>query len=588
MDERSISSRNLIFKGPTEKPVIGAILSTPNKKLRPSKWEPPQRMAYIDVYRQHTGCIVKTAIALKPDHTHYLALYNKHGRGWSYFRGYTDPNHWIGRRSDYDFIQFKLRPDDGKLFAAFNNNSEKIGPQFADYQFFRKVPFLQAIHREAVCPILNNIKFRKVRAGEQFISQGETGNTCFLVQKGNCAVIIEKEKERHVISRIGPKEFVGEMALLTGEDRSAHVVAETDMHLWAIDAQLFEQLLNAFPEVSTFLTEIMAERFSTRRLTADRVIGKYSITDIIGRGGYSIVYKGYHRDLNRSVAVKMLHHDMALNKDFSHTFYQEAKTIANLNNEHIIKVYDIEKRFKTIFIIMELLEGSSLRERIVEIGKIPEKEVVDILIKVCKGLNYAHQQGLVHQDIKPGNIYLLPDGGVKILDFGLACSCGSENSLLGTPFYMSPEQVECEPIDGRSDIYSLGLTAYEMLIGERPFAEEDPFQNMNMHVELSIPDPLKKVNHINAHLREFILNACERDPKKRYQSIENAILPLERAAHDLGIGSTNSFKAKRKASALLLIYRDDQQLKLNKLLEEFSEKVKQEGILLRATDFIDM
>jgi hypothetical protein len=109
-----------------------------------------------------------------------------------------------------------------------------------------------------------------------------------------------------------------------------------------------------------------------------------------------------------------------------------------------------------------------------------------------------------------------------------------------------------------------------------------------MHVEQSIPDPLEMVYHINAHLREFILKACERDPKKRYQSIEEAILTLERAAQDLGIGSANKFKAKRKMSSLFLLYRDDQQLKLNKLLEEFSDKVKKEGIVLRATDFIDL
>ena len=589
MDEYSFPRSESSVNGEMEKPAIAAILSDANGSVDQPELSVPERLTYVDVYRNSTGCIVKTAIKLNREYTHYLAIYNKHERGWDFFKGCADRDNRIGRGSDYDLIPLLLEPDDGQIFSDFNNHTgKKIGPQFADYQFFRKVPFLQAMHREAVCPLLNNIKFRWVRAGEQFITQGETGSTCYIVQKGSCQVIIEKENERHVISRIGPKEFVGEMALLTGEDRSAHVVAESDMHLWAIDAELFDQLLNDFPEVSTFLTEIMAERFSTRKLTADRIIGKYRITDIIGRGGYSIVYKGYHRDLNRAVAVKMLNHDMALNKDFSLNFHQEAKTIANLNNEHIIKVYDIEKRFKTIFIIMEHLEGTSLRERIIETGKIPEKEVVDILVKICRGLKYAHQRGLVHQDIKPGNIFLLPDGGVKILDFGLACPCGSENSLLGTPYYMSPEQVECEPVDGRSDIYSLGLTAYEMLAGERPFREEDPLKNMDMHVEQSIPDPLERVSQMNAHLHDFILNACRRDPAKRYPSIQEAMVNLERAAVELGIGPANKFEAKRKMSSLVLLYSGDQQLTLNKLLEDFSDKVKKEGIVLRATDFIDL
>ena len=589
MNEHLGSSNKLAAESTTKKPDIAAVISIPNNQNGPLNLILPKRLSYVDVYRGDTDCIIKTQIKFNTEHTHYLAIYNKQERGWDYYKGCIDPNIRLGRRSDYNVVQFKLEPYDGKHFSYFHSkNGEKIGPQFTDYQFFRKVPFLQAIHREAVCPLLNNIKLRRVRSGEQFITQGEIGNTCYIVQKGNCQVIIEKENERHVISRIGPKEFVGEMALLTGEDRSAHVVAETDMHLWAIDAELFEKLLSAFPEVSTFLTEIMAERFSTRKLTADRMIGKYLITDIIGRGGYSIVYKGYHRDLNRPVAVKMLNHDMALNKDFSRNFHQEAKTIAHLNNEHIIKVYDIEKRFKTIFIIMELLEGMSLRERIIETGKISEKEVVDILIKICRGLKYAHQKGLVHQDIKPGNIFLLPDGSVKILDFGLACPCGSENLLLGTPYYMSPEQVECEPVDGRSDIYSLGLTAYEMLVGERPFQEKDPFKNMNMHVNQSIPDPLEKVTQINSYLYEFILDACKRDRLKRYQSIEDAMVKLESAAKELGVGSIDQVEAKRNMSTLFLFYRDDQQLRLNKLLEDFSDKVKKEGIVLRATDLIDL
>ncbi len=589
MNEQIGSNNISAAKSTAEKPDIAAVITIQHNHNGQLDLILPQRLSYVDAYRGDTDCIIKTSKKFDTEHAHYLAIYNKHERGWDFFKGCIDPDNRVRRGLDDNAIQFKLEPYDGKLFFYFNSQSgEKIGPQFADYQFFRKVPFLQAMHREAVCPLLNNIKLRRVRCGEQFITQGEIGNTCYIVQKGNCQVIIEKENERHVISRIGPKEFVGEMALLTGEDRSAHVVAETDMHLWAIDAELFEKLLNEFPEVSTFLTEIVAERFSTRKLTADRTIGKYRITDIIGRGGYSIVYKGYHRDLNRPVAVKMLNHDMALNKDFSRNFHQEAKTIAHLNNDHIIKVYDIEKRFKTIFIIMELLEGISLRERIIETGKISEKEVVDILIKICRGLKYAHQKGLVHQDIKPGNIFLLPNGSVKILDFGLACPCGSENLLSGTPFYMSPEQVECEPVDGRSDIYSLGLTAYEMLIGERPFQEKDPFKNMNMHVNQSIPDPLERVSHINTHLHEFILVACKRDRLKRYQSIEDALADLEIAATELGVGSTNHIRAKRKMSSLFLFYRDDQQLVLNKLLEDFSDKVKKEGIVLRATDLIDL
>ena len=571
-------------------PRVAAIWSIAAIDGRDIALRPRQRVFYIDVFRidAHT-CVVRSDQPLAADQEFLLNVFNAESKTWDDYFGTLDRAAASSKKGDYHYSQLSVAPIVAQTYSLEQAiGTEKSGPLFADYAFFRSVPFLKAIDRDAVCPLLNSMTFRFVAAGTRFITQGHDGDNCYIVQSGRCQVLIEKSGEAHVISRIGPKEFIGEMALLTGENRSAHVVAETDMHLWAIHRDLFQNLIETDPKVGTFLTEIMAARFATRKLTADRTIGKYRITDIIGRGGFSIVYKGYHEDLNQAVAVKMLNHDMALNPEFLANFRQEAQTIARLNSDNIIKVYDIEERFRTIFIIMELLEGMTLRQVLEDRDRLSEKEAVAILLKIGNGLKYAHSQGLVHQDIKPGNIFVLPKGGVKILDFGLACPCGTETFMSGTPGYMSPEQVECLPVDERADIYALGLIAYEMLIGKQPFEEKDPFKVMSLHVEQPIPDPFEANPEIHADLRNFIIKACARNPEERYPNIRAAVAALEPLAYQHDLLAKQTEITPRKMSTMFLFYREDQQLLLKKLMEEFSVKVKRAGIVFKATDFEDI
>ncbi len=548
---------------------------------------PGERIHFVDAYVfAPESAVIRTISAIDSSRHFYLAVFNSTTKSWDVYTGIAQWSAPDPVKSGYQCTAFALTPvTDGIIRFKYQSKADKTGPLPDDYEFFRSVPFLKAIHREAVCPLLNSMTYLHVKAGDQIVTQGHEGDACYIVQSGRCKVIIEKPDRCHVVSRIGKREFIGEMALLTGEIRSAHVIAENDVELWAISQKMFQNLIEVYPEVGTFLTEIMVERFASRTLTADRTIGKYMITDIIGRGGYAIVYKGFHMDLNRPVAIKMLNHDMALNKEFLENFRKEARTIAGLNNENIIKVYDIEERYRTIFIIMELLEGQTLRQLLDTTGPLSISDAVDIILKVCSGLKYAHAQGLVHQDVKPGNIFILPDGGVKILDFGLACPCGSENFLTGTPFYMSPEQVECLPVDQRSDIYSLGHTAFEMVAGRRLFEEENAFKAMNLHVEQAIPDPADVLQDIPDVFREFILKACTQNPDGRYRNIAEASETLTQFAHKLGIALGNTGVPLKKMSTMFLFYREDQELVLKKLMEEFSDKVKAQGIILKAADF---
>ena len=502
-------------------------------------------------------------------------------RVWTAFEGkviwlhksFNKPNHYLLG------VQFQ-RP---KLHEEVTVH-KRMSP--SDVEFLIHTQLLDAIPQDAWCPVLNCIVPKHLRAGERLISQGEKGDNFYLIQDGSCQVSVEKEKKLHAIDHGKPGEIVGEMAILTGEPRSAHVDAETDMKVWCITRKQFDSLCKEYPDLLNFLTEIITNRFYSSRVTADRTIGKYVINEVIGRGGFSIVYKGIHAALNMPVAIKMLKHDLAMRHDFSEQFINEAKIIARLNHENIVKVYDIEDLYRTFFIIMEHLEGVSLKFILKKMLKLPLDRALDILLQVCDGLAYAHGQGIVHRDINPNNIFILPDGHVKIIDFGVACSSGSEDSLFeGTIFYISPEQIQAERLDERTDIYSLGIMAYEMITGQKPFLEDDIAKIIDSHLYQDIPDPRESVPDLPDELCNIIVRCTRKEPSKRYQKIQEIIDELKPLAEKLGIET--QLREQRKMLSLFVFYQEEQQLVLKQLVEEFSNELKKIGVHLRAADFKD-
>ncbi len=266
--------------------------------------------------------------------------------------------------------------------------------------------------------------------------------------------------------------------------------AQTDLAVWKLSKNDFEAVCSEYPEVRHFLTQTITNRFARSSLTADRTIGKYVIHEIIGRGGWSVVYKGRHTALSMPVAIKMLKHNMAMDAGFIEEFQNEAKTIASLNHQNIVKVYDIEQLYRTVFIIMELLDGDSLETTLRETGKLSVEKSLEVLLQVCSGLSYAHKQGIIHRDIKPGNIFIQKNDVAKIVDFGLACETGTKGArVVGTPKYLSPEQIRGFPVDERSDIYSLGISAFKMVTGREAFPESDILDLLHMHLYSDVSDP---------------------------------------------------------------------------------------------------
>ncbi len=550
--------------------------------------KPPYSIVYVDcLNKSDGGVLLKSKHRLEPDTQLYLQIYDFSEKKWDYYQGLIRRTDQDAENISYSVVGVESQNVDPASMPQLSQfEDQDIKPLPSDYEFFITNKLLGRIPREAVSAMLNQLKLKQIKAGARFIRQGDPGDTFYLIQNGTCVASVEKEGKLHSVGRIREGDFVGEMSVLLGEPRSAHVDAETDMDMWGMTKQQFDQLAREHPELCNFLTELLADRLSSRELTADRTIGKYLITDIIGSGGYSIVYKGIHKHLNRPVAIKMMKHDLAMEPDFLIRFRNEAKIIAQFNHPNIVNVYDIEERFRTVFIIMEHLEGMSLEYILENMSQLPLPRILNILVQVCAGLQYAHKQGIVHQDIKPANIFILPDDQVKILDFGLAAPVGTEDfELPGSLRYMAPEQLEGEAVNECTDIFSLGISAYEMVTGKKPYPQKDPRELLRIRLNQDIPDPMEDATEIPPSFRQFILKACARDPDQRYQQVHEILQDLMPLTEDI---SLPEYLEKRKMINLFLVYNQNQELVLNRLVEDFSAKVKKLGIILKGAEFKDL
>ena len=449
--------------------------------------------------------------------------------------------------------------------------------------------FLSFLSEEKNYPLLKRMTCNTASAGERIITQGEVRENVLIVQKGSCLAIVEKNGQMHPVGHRGRGDALGIVSFLTGEPQTAHVEAETDIELWVLDRDMFENINRQHPELLEFLTEMVADQFDSKRPVADRIIGKYLATDIIGRGAFSIVYKGVHTGLNMPVAIKMLRHNLAMNPDFQATFRKEARTIAGLDHENIIQVHDIEERYQTLFIIEELVVGESLKDLLGRLGKIPISLAVDYLIQICAGLAYAHQKNIIHRDINPTNLFVRQNDRIKSLDFGLACPIGTEDyASLGTLAYMAPEQIESESLDARTDIYALGFTAFEMVTGKKPYRCNDAQTLSKMHTTCNVPDPSVFVQDIPAALKNIIMKCCRRSPRHRYQHIAAALEDLSRLAEEMGVDAHRPAPPSHKMASIIMAFEDGQRPVVEEFLQHIKSKARRLGIELKSTDLDEL
>ena len=268
----------------------------------------------------------------------------------------------------------------------------------------------------------------------------------------------------------------------------------------------------------------------------DQYIGKmldnrYEILERIGTGGMAIVYKAKCHRLNRLVAIKILKSDLAQNEEFRRRFNAESQAVAQLSHPNIVSVYDVSRGGDMEYIVMELIDGITLKQYMEKRGQLNWRESLHFITQIMRGLSHAHSRGIIHRDIKPQNIMVLRDGSVKVADFGIACLADSAQTLtqeaLGSVHYISPEQARGDRPDARSDIYSSGVVLYEMLTGRLPFEGESAVSVAIQHLS-SIPLAPREINpDIPEQLELICMKAMAPDLEHRYQSADAMITDLE-------------------------------------------------------------
>lgn len=268
----------------------------------------------------------------------------------------------------------------------------------------------------------------------------------------------------------------------------------------------------------------------------DKYIGRmldnrYEILELIGTGGMANVYKARCHRLNRLVAIKILKDDMAADADFRRRFETESQAVAMLSHPNIMAIYDVSRTGDVEYIVMELLDGITLKQYIQRKGALNWKEALHFTTQICKALSHAHSRGIIHRDIKPHNIMILRDGSVKVADFGIARLTSTQSTLtqeaLGSVHYISPEQAKGSHIDARSDIYSVGVVLYEMLTNRLPYEGDSPVAVAIQHIN-SVPLMPREINpSIPEALEAITMKAMAADMEKRYPSADAMLDDLE-------------------------------------------------------------
>src|SRR6202171_4787994 len=264
----------------------------------------------------------------------------------------------------------------------------------------------------------------------------------------------------------------------------------------------------------------------------DTVIGNFRIDEPLGEGGMGVVYRGTDLSLDRVVAIKVLNSDLSRSPDLVQRFRAEARAQANLNHVNLATLYTFLVHEGRAMMVMEFIQGETIDHMINRRGPIPSQDAVPIFRQALLGIGYAHRSGVIHRDIKPSNIMLNNQGIVKVMDFGIAKVMGNRGltrtgAQLGTPFYMSPEVIMNNPVDIRSDIYSLGITLYEMLSAHLPFPGDTDFHILTAHVNTPPPPPSRFYPYIPSGIQNAVLKAIEKNPDHRFQSVEEFGAALE-------------------------------------------------------------
>lgn len=366
--------------------------------------------------------------------------------------------------------------------------------------------------------------------GEVIMREGAEGDAMYLLDEGRVRISKAAGEGRPAFSRtLDAPSALGEMALIARTPRTATVQADGAVRCMRLDRADFEAIVQRHPDVARLLTRLVGERL--KEIDGIRRVGKYRVVGTLGKGAVADVFEARHPELGQPVALKMLSHALVYHPQFAAQFDREAVIVAGLAHPNIVRVFDFERAYGTRFIVMERLEGEMLADLIERRAPPRWSTVRRLLREVASALHHAHVRGLIHRDVKPSNIFITTGGQAKLLDFGIAVhqerSAATGDARVGSPCYVAPEQILGKSLDGRADIYALGITAFELITGQVPFDAPDVVALLRKHLHTPLPDPRHIRPDMPADLVEFIQGCCKKKPHQRFADCDAALAVLE-------------------------------------------------------------
>lgn len=371
-----------------------------------------------------------------------------------------------------DSVETQVLASDATLGCAGNHDSLFSIDSVRSEHAVKDCSTFQGLSTAAVKALRDQLVPHAFESGTQLLCQGEPARGLYLILSGSVDIVDTSAGER--IDCDGAGSVMGEMSLLTGQPCSAEVIATSDVTALVLSTDAYQQLRSAHPELEIALSQLVSDRLGGRKHDAlcGKVIGDYKLSRCINRGGMGVVYEARHVDTKQSVALKMLRHRFIYDEHMKSRFDQEATLLQDLLHPNIVALRGNFLAYRTRFLVLDLCDGADLFRVLQQHGPMDEAMVRAILGQIAEGLQYAHQSGVVHRDLKPGNVLVDRDGVVKLTDFGLSKLLESEipeGKAVGTPAYMPPEQFRSDRVGPECDWYALGCLVCEMLTGRLLF-----------------------------------------------------------------------------------------------------------------------
>ncbi len=369
---------------------------------------------------------------------------------------------------------------------------------------------------------------RSFDAGESIVRRGAPGTDLIMLTSGSAT---ETGEDYEV--RLSAGALCGVLPLLTELPQAVDVVAATECSCMVVPYDSLRSLLETHPDVASFLTIVLGENLV--RHEGIRHVGPYDIINPLGEGGFSRVFSAVHRETGEPVAMKMLEHSLVYDADLAKRFRREAAAVERMVHPGIVRIHELVDAYATIFLAMELIHGTNLGEVLRIRGRLTFPEVRFVLRDIADALHHAHEQDVIHRDVKPQNILIDESGTLKLVDFGIALTevnatreSVESGTFNGTVEYASPEHISGDPMDRRSDVYMLGILAFELTTGQLPFVADARNSVAMKQIFHDTPDPRAFVD-VPADLCELIEVATRKVPEERYDSCQDVVELLSRS-----------------------------------------------------------